>query len=160
MRIMAQPPFPHHNVESRTQMSECKMLQNKRGFVASLSVDIFGSTLWWGKGGPRTWNYVFCKSTFILQTPDSEEISNDFSRLVWSPPFYAKSRPSHIFIVSHGSHVSRICRSKMGSLRCNWYRESRILGICGSGYLEIWNSWHLDTVQNGAIFVLFDFRFA
>ena len=34
------------------------------------------------------------------------------------------------------------------------------LGICGSGYLEIWNSWHLDTVQkNGAIFVLFDFRF-
>ena len=28
------------------------------------------------------------------------------------------------------------------------------LGICGSGYLEIWNSWHLDTVQNGVIFVL------
>ena len=45
MRIMAQPPSPHHNVESRTEMSECKVLQNKRGFVASLSVDLICSTL-------------------------------------------------------------------------------------------------------------------
>ena len=45
MRIMAQPPSPHHNVESRTEMSECKVLQNKRGFVASLSVDLLCSTL-------------------------------------------------------------------------------------------------------------------
>ena len=45
MRITAQPPFPHHNVESRTQMSECKVLQNKRGFVVGFSVDLFCSTL-------------------------------------------------------------------------------------------------------------------
>ena len=45
MRIMAQPPFPHHNVESRTEMSECKVLQNKSGFVAGLSVNLFCSTL-------------------------------------------------------------------------------------------------------------------
>ena len=41
MRIMAQPPFPHLNVESRTQMTECKVLQNTRGFFAGLSVYFF-----------------------------------------------------------------------------------------------------------------------
>ena len=46
-----------------------------------------------------------------------------------------------IFIVSHGSHVSQICRSKVGSLRCNWYcnwyRESRNLWIWIFGNLEL-----------------------
>ena len=69
MRIIAQPPFPHHNVESRTQMSECKVLQNKRGFVAGLSVNLFCSTLGWGKGVHEKKNCKFCESTFILQTP-------------------------------------------------------------------------------------------
>ena len=58
MRIMAQPPFPQLNVESRTQMTECKLPQNKRGFVTSLSVYVFCSTLWWGKEVDK--NKIIC----------------------------------------------------------------------------------------------------
>ena len=84
--------------------------------------------------------YILWIHVYIADTGLRQKHQMFFPSLVWSPPFYSKSRPSHIFIVSHGSHVSQICRSKMGSLRCNWYcnwyRESRNLWIWIFGDLE------------------------
>ena len=90
-----------------------------------------------GRGGPRKRNCTFCKSTFILQTPDSEKnIRCFFPCLVWSPPMYSKSWPSYILNVSFGSQVSRICRSKK-------FRISGNLEVSEPGDLVIWKSGKL-----------------